>query len=59
MKQLFELFTAQGDAVDWLEETDGEETLVIMPRLITEVLEEKLFSEKITNYFLICYIIGQ
>ncbi|WP_342472304.1 ATP-dependent DNA helicase [Metasolibacillus sp. FSL H7-0170] len=40
------IFVAQGDAVDWLEETDGEETLVIMPRLITEVLEEKLFSKK-------------
>ncbi|MEO4053027.1 ATP-dependent DNA helicase [Solibacillus sp. CAU 1738] len=40
------IFVEQGDAVDWLEETDGEETLVIMPRLITEVLEEKLFSKK-------------
>lgn len=40
------IFVAQGDAVDWLEETDGEETLVIMPRLITDVLEEKLFSKK-------------
>ena len=40
------IFIAQGDAVDWLEETDGEETLVIMPRLITDVLEEKLFSKK-------------
>ncbi|SOC19771.1 ATP-dependent DNA helicase DinG [Ureibacillus xyleni] len=40
------IFVAQGDAVDWLEDTDGEETLVIMPRLITEVLQEKLFSKK-------------
>lgn len=45
------IFIAQGDAVDWLEETDGEETLVIMPRLITEVLEEKLFSKKIPIVF--------
>ncbi|WP_102692474.1 ATP-dependent DNA helicase [Rummeliibacillus pycnus] len=45
------IFVAQGDAVDWLEETDGEETLVIMPRLITEVLEEKLFSKKIPYIF--------
>ncbi|KOS69018.1 ATP-dependent helicase [Lysinibacillus contaminans] len=45
------IFTAQGDAVDWLEETDGEETLVIMPRLITEVLEEKLFSKKLPIVF--------
>ncbi|WPK10893.1 ATP-dependent DNA helicase [Lysinibacillus louembei] len=40
------IFVAQGDAVDWLEEADGEETLVIMPRLITEVLEETLFAKK-------------
>ncbi|MGG0655628.1 ATP-dependent DNA helicase [Rummeliibacillus pycnus] len=45
------IFIAQGDAVDWLEETDGEETLVIMPRLITEVLEEKVFSKKIPYIF--------
>jgi ATP-dependent DNA helicase DinG len=45
------IFIAQGDAVDWLEETDGEETLVIMPRLITEVLEEKLFSKKLPIVF--------
>ncbi|RKJ14018.1 ATP-dependent DNA helicase, partial [Butyricicoccus sp. 1XD8-22] len=45
------IFIAQGDAVDWLEETDGEETLVIMPRLITEVLEEKLFSKKLPIIF--------
>nr|WP_106778784.1 ATP-dependent DNA helicase [Lysinibacillus timonensis] len=45
------IFVAQGDAVDWLEDTDGEETLVIMPRLITEVLEEKLFSKKLPIIF--------
>ncbi len=45
------IFVAKGDAVDWLEETDGEETLVIMPRLITEVLEEKVFSKKIPYIF--------
>lgn len=45
------IFVAQGDAVDWLEETDGEETLVIMPRLITDVLEEKLFSKKLPIVF--------
>ena len=37
--------------MDWLEETDGEETLVIMPRLITEVLQEKLFSKKLPIIF--------
>lgn len=45
------IFVAQGDAVDWLEDTDGEETLVIMPRLITEVLGEKLFSKKMPIVF--------
>lgn len=45
------IFVAQGDAVDWLEETDGEQTLVIMPRLITEVLQEKLFSKKMPIIF--------
>ncbi|WP_332648919.1 ATP-dependent DNA helicase [Lysinibacillus sp. 54212] len=45
------IFVAQGDAVDWLEDTDGEETLVIMPRLITEVLEEKLFTKKMPIVF--------
>lgn len=46
-----QIFLAENDAVDWLEETDGEETLVIMPRLITEVLEEKLFSNKLPIIF--------
>lgn len=45
------IFVAQGDAVDWLEETDGEQTLVIMPRLITEILQEKLFSKKMPIIF--------
>lgn len=45
------IFVSKHDAVDWLEDTDGEETLVIMPRLITEVLEEKLFSKKLPIIF--------
>ena len=39
-----ELFTSQNDAVDWLEDREGESTLVIMPRLVTDILREKLFS---------------
>ena len=31
-----ELFTSENDAVDWLEDRQGESTLVIMPRLVTE-----------------------
>lgn len=45
------IFVAQGDAVDWLEDADGEETLVIMPRLITDVLAETLFSKKMPIVF--------
>ena len=41
-----ELFTSQSDAVDWLEDREGEMTLVIMPRLVTDILREKLFSSK-------------
>ncbi len=41
-----ELFTSQNDAVDWLEVRKGEATLVIMPRLVTDILREKLFSSK-------------
>ena len=39
-----ELFTTKVDAVDWLESPEGESTLVIMPRLVTDILREKLFS---------------
>ena len=39
-----ELFTTESDAVDWLEAPEGESTLVIMPRLVTDILREKLFS---------------
>ena len=41
-----DLFTSQNDAVDWLEGREGESTLVIMPRLVTDILREKLFSSK-------------
>ncbi len=40
------LFTSEEDAVDWLESPEGEMTLVIMPRLVTEILREKLFSSQ-------------
>lgn len=45
------LFVQNGDAVDWLEEKDGIETLVIMPRLVTDILNEKLFSTKLPVVF--------
>ena len=36
-----ELFTSENDAVDWLEEREGESTLIIMPRLVTDILRGK------------------
>ncbi len=41
-----DLFASKNDAVDWLEGHVGESTLVIMPRLVTDILREKLFSSK-------------
>ena len=41
-----ELFTSGHDAVDWLEAPEDEMTLVIMPRLVTDILREKLFSSQ-------------
>ena len=38
------LFTEKGDGVEWLEIIDGFETLIIMPRLVTDILHEKLFT---------------
>ena len=45
------IFVSDNDAIDWIEETDGEQTLVIMPHLITEVLQDKLFSKKVPIIF--------
>ncbi|AXH98908.1 ATP-dependent DNA helicase [Sporosarcina sp. PTS2304] len=39
-----ELFAGENDAVDWLEERREESTLLIMPRLVTSILKEKLFT---------------
>lgn len=50
-EEAMSIFVSKGNAIDWLEETDGEETLVIMPHLITEILEKKLFSKKIPYVF--------
>ncbi|ANU13354.1 ATP-dependent DNA helicase [Planococcus halocryophilus] len=45
------LFVEEGDAVTWLEIKDEIETLVIMPRLVTDILDEKLFDGKIPIIF--------
>ena len=45
------IFVSDSDAIDWVEQTDGEQTLVIMPHLITDILQEKLFSKKLPIVF--------
>ena len=45
------LFITENDAVDWIEEPEGELTLVVMPRLVTDILREKLFSSRIPIVF--------
>ncbi|SEM07286.1 ATP-dependent DNA helicase DinG [Paenisporosarcina quisquiliarum] len=45
------LFTEKGDGIEWLEIIDGFETLIIMPRLVTDILHEKLFTSKIPIVF--------
>ena len=45
------LFTEKGDGVEWLEIIDGYETLIIMPRLVTDILNEKLFTTKLPVIF--------
>ncbi|MCG7343069.1 ATP-dependent DNA helicase [Sporosarcina sp. ACRSL] len=46
-----ELFVSENDAVDWLEDTEDGMTLIIMPRLVTDILKEKLFSSNIPIVF--------
>ncbi|WP_245153867.1 ATP-dependent DNA helicase [Jeotgalibacillus proteolyticus] len=38
-------------AIIWLEESGDDETLVIMPRLVEEILREEVFSKKIPTIF--------
>lgn len=46
-----ELFVSGEDAVDWLNDSGEEMTLVIMPRLVTEILKENLFSSNLPIIF--------
>ena len=46
-----ELFVSENDAVDWLEESENGMTLIIMPRLVTDILREKLFTSNIPIIF--------
>ena len=46
-----ELFVSVNDAVDWVEVSEEEMTLIIMPRLVTDILKEKLFSSDMPIVF--------
>ena len=46
-----ELFVSENDAVDWLEKSENGMTLIIMPRLVTDILREKLFTSNIPIIF--------
>lgn len=45
------LFVEEGDAINWVEVKDEIETLVIMPRLVTDILDEKFFDGKMPIIF--------
>ena len=45
------LFATDEEAVDWVEDREGEWTLVIMPRLVTDILREKLFRQSLPIVF--------
>ncbi len=40
------LFLKELNGITWLEDRDGERTLVIMPRLVQEIMKEEVFSQK-------------
>ncbi|WP_042457722.1 ATP-dependent DNA helicase [Neobacillus dielmonensis] len=40
------LFLQELNGITWFEENGGERTLVIMPKLVSEVLQEEVFSQK-------------
>lgn len=46
-----ELFVSENDAVDWVEVSEEKMTLIIMPRLVTDILKEKLFSSDMPIVF--------
>ena len=45
------LFLEESKGINWLEINKGNETLVIMPRLVEEILRQKVFSQKIPFIF--------
>ncbi|RIW33097.1 ATP-dependent DNA helicase [Bacillus salacetis] len=45
------LFLEENKGINWLESSSGNETLVIMPRLVEEILRRKVFNQKIPFIF--------
>jgi ATP-dependent DNA helicase DinG len=45
------LFLKNEQAVTWFEQTEGSQTLVIMPRLVKDILAEEVFSKNIPYVF--------
>ncbi|WP_437342348.1 ATP-dependent DNA helicase [Jeotgalibacillus marinus] len=45
------LFVDDDGAIVWLEESSEDDTLVIMPRLVEDILREEVFSKKIPYIF--------
>jgi ATP-dependent DNA helicase DinG len=45
------LFLEENKGINWLESSGGNETLVIMPRLVEEILRQKVFNQKIPFIF--------
>ncbi|WP_113929373.1 ATP-dependent DNA helicase [Bacillus sp. P14.5] len=45
------LFLEENKGINWLEANKGNDTLVIMPRLVEEILRQKVFNQKIPFVF--------
>ncbi|WP_407272896.1 ATP-dependent DNA helicase [Radiobacillus sp. PE A8.2] len=45
------IFLKEDSGIFWLEETEGQYTFVIMPRLVEDILKEEVFSQKIPFIF--------
>lgn len=45
------LFATDEEAIDWMEDREGDWTLVIMPRLVTDILRNQLFNQRLPIIF--------
>ncbi|QFT89341.1 putative ATP-dependent helicase DinG [Bacillus sp. THAF10] len=51
IEYLMKLLLSKEDVITWAEQQNSDLTLVVMPRTVEEVLEEKVFSKKIPFIF--------